>query len=106
VTGARREVTAGATERNDAHRQRICVRIFRQAEAPDTWTADAVYPADSLVPYTLTAKAETLLGEVGSPTTPLRKAHSCGMRTHPPQARSGLSGQPRTYITRDLRAAV
>jgi hypothetical protein len=49
----------------------------------------------------LTAKADTLLGEVGvptNPTTPLRKAHSCGMRTRPPQARPGLPGQ-RTYVT-------
>jgi len=75
---------------------------FRQAEASDTWTADAAYPADSPdspVPYTLTAKAETLLGEACSPTTPLRKPHSCGMRTHPPHARSGLSGQPPAYVT-------
>ena len=75
---------------------------FRQPEAPDTWTADAAYPVHSLdspVPYTLTAKAETLLGEAGSPTILLRKAHACGICTRPPQARSGLSGQPRTYIT-------
>jgi len=76
--------------------------FFRQAETPDTWTADAVYPADSPdspVPYTLTAKAETLLGEARSPTTPLRKGHACGMSTRPPQAESGLSGQPLTYVT-------
>ena len=75
---------------------------FRQAEAPDTWTADAAYPADSPdspVPYTLTAKAETLLGETGSPTHPLRNTHACDMCTRPPQARSGRSGQPRTYVT-------
>ena len=36
---------------------------FGQPEAPDTWTADAPYAADSPVSYTLTAKAETLLGE-------------------------------------------
>ena len=34
---------------------------FRQVETPDTWTADAAYPADSPIPYTRTAKAETLL---------------------------------------------
>lgn len=73
---------------------------FRQVEAPDTWTADAAYPADSPIPYTLTAKAETLLGEASSPTTLLRKAHACGIRTRPPQARSGLSGQPGTYATK------
>jgi hypothetical protein len=67
-------------------------------EAPDTWTADSSWPADSPVPYTLTTKAETLLGEAGSPTPPLPKAHSCGMRARPPQARPGLSGQ-RTYVT-------
>ena len=70
-----------------------------QAEAPGTWTADAAYPADSPVPYTLTAKAETLLGEAGSPTTPLRNAHACGMDTNPPQARPGLPGQPPACVT-------
>jgi len=35
---------------------------FRQVEAPGTWTADAAYPADSPIPDTFTAKAETLLG--------------------------------------------
>ena len=73
---------------------------FRQVETPDTWTADAAYPADSPIPYTLTAKAETLLGEAGSPTAPLRKAHAYGMRARPPQARSALSGQPGTYATK------
>ena len=75
---------------------------FRQPEAPDTWTADAAYPADSLdspVPYTLTAKAETLLGETGYPTPLLPKVHSCAMSTRPPQAGSGSSGQPRAYVT-------
>jgi hypothetical protein len=51
-------------------------------------------------PVHLTAKAETLLGEASSPTTPLRKAHAYGMQTRPPQARSGLSGQPGTYATK------
>ena len=50
-------------------------------------------------PYTLIAKAETLLGEVGSPTYLLRNAHTCGMGTRPPQARPGLSGQSLTYVT-------
>ena len=31
-------------------------QFFSQAEAPDTWTADAAYPADSPVPYTLTPR--------------------------------------------------
>ena len=69
------------------------------AEAADTWTADAAYPADSPVPYTLTAQAETLLDEAGSPTPPLRNAQARGMATRPPQARPGLSGQARTYVT-------
>ena len=38
--------------------------------------------------------------EASSPTTPLRKMHACGIRTRPPQARSGLSGQPGTYATK------
>ncbi len=70
-----------------------------QAETADTWTADAAYPADSPVPYTLTAQAETLLDEVGSPTSPLRNAQACDMGTRPPQASPGLSGQARTYVT-------
>ena len=41
-----------------------------QAEASDAWTADAAHPADSPLPYTLTAKAETLLGEADAPTNP------------------------------------
>jgi len=76
-------------------------QFSRQAEAPDTSTADAAQPADSPIPYTLTAKAENLLEEAGAtanPTTPLRNTHSCGMGTRPPQARPGLSGPP-AYIT-------
>ena len=72
---------------------------FRAFEAPDTWTVNALYPADSPIPYTLTAKAETLLGQHGYPTTPLRNGHACGMRTDLPHAPSGPSAQPRTYIT-------
>jgi hypothetical protein len=75
---------------------------FRQPGAPDTWTADAVYPADSPespVPYTLTAKAETLLGGASSPTTPLPIAHACDMRAPDPQPASGMSGQPGAYVT-------
>ena len=60
-----------------------------QAKAPDTRIADAAYPADSPVPYTLTSKAETVLGETGRPALPLRKGHPCGMRTLPPQAQAG-----------------
>ena len=73
--------------------------IFGQAEPSGAQTADAAYPADSPVPYTLTAKAETLLGDTGSQQYPLRNAQTCGMRATPPQAGSGLSGQPVTYIT-------
>ena len=73
---------------------------FRQAEAPDTWTADAAYAADSPVPYTLTAKAETLLGDAGSPTTAAREADAGGMTAHDPHAGSGLFRQPGNYITK------
>jgi hypothetical protein len=72
---------------------------FRQPDAPDTWTADAVYPADSPVPYTLTAKAETLLGPDGCPTPLLQNGHACGICTDSRRARSGPSAQPRTYVT-------
>jgi hypothetical protein len=72
---------------------------LRHSEAPDTWTVDAAYPADSPVPYTLTAKAETLLGETGSPTPPLPKGHACAMSPQSPPARPSLPGQPLTYIT-------
>jgi hypothetical protein len=76
-------------------------QFFGQAEAPDTWMADAAYPADSLnspVPYTLTAKAETLLGDAGSPTTAAREADAGGMTAHDPHADSGLFRQPGNYI--------
>ena len=46
---------------------------FRQAEASGTWAADAACPVDSPVPYTLTAKAQTLLAEVGVPVAYLRQ---------------------------------
>ena len=101
-----RAVTGPAARSQQAHRggrtlteRTFLCANFRQAGAPDTWTADAAYPADSPVPYTLTAKAETLLREAGSPTAPLRNGHSCGMSTNPPQARSSLPGPPRTYVT-------
>ena len=73
-----------------------------QPGAPDTWTADAAYPADSPespVPYTLTAEAETLLGEATSPTAPLPIAHARGVRAPDLQPASGLSGQPPAYVT-------
>jgi hypothetical protein len=78
-------------------------QFFGQAEAPDTWTADAAYAADSPdspVPYTLTAKAETLLEDASSPTTAAHEADAGGMTAHDPHAESGRSGQPRTYITK------
>jgi hypothetical protein len=72
---------------------------FSPSKAPDTWTADAAYPADSPIRYTLTPQAETLLDEYSSPTDLLRNGHACGMRAHHPQAGPGSSGQPRTYVT-------
>ena len=80
--------------------ERAPCAFFRQPEAPDTWTAEAAYPADSPVSYTLTAKAETLLDEAGIPTYPLRKVQACGIRANDLQAESGLSGQPCTYVTK------
>jgi hypothetical protein len=77
----------------------IVFQFLRAAEAPDTWTADAVYPADSPVPYTLAAKAETLLGAAASRTALLPIAHACDMRARDPQADSGPSGQPDSYVT-------
>jgi hypothetical protein len=56
-------------------------------------------PADSPVPYTLTATAETLLGEPGSPTAPLPKGHSCGMSARPAQPGPGPAARPATYVT-------
>jgi hypothetical protein len=73
---------------------------FRQAQTPDTCTAQAAYPADSPIPYALTPKAETLPGEVSSPTPADREADAERMTAHDPQAGSGLPGQPRTYITK------
>jgi hypothetical protein len=77
-------------------------QFSRQPGAPDTWTADAAYPADSPdspVPYTLTAEAETLLGEASSPTTPSPITHARDMRAPDLQPASGLSGQPGSYVT-------
>ena len=45
----------------------VLYQSFRQAEVPGTGTGDAAYAADLPVPYTLTAKAETLLEDVASP---------------------------------------
>lgn len=70
-----------------------------QSAVPGTWPADAAYPADSPIPYTLTTKAETLLGEAGRPTAPLRNTHACDMRPDVPHAPPGPAGQPRTYVT-------
>ena len=71
-----------------------------QAEPPDTWTADAACPADSPIPYTLTAKAETLLDDIGSSATAAREADAGGMTAHDPHAGSGLFRQPGNYITK------
>jgi hypothetical protein len=99
VTGpAERSQQAQPTEPTQTDRT-FLYQSFAHAEAADTWTADTAYPADSPVPYTLTAKAETLLGEAGSPTPLLPIAQARGMGTRPLQARPDPSGQPRTYIT-------
>jgi hypothetical protein len=78
----------------------VLYQPLRQAEAPDTWTADAAYAADSPVPYTLTAQAETLLEDVGCPTTAAREADAGDRTAHDPHAESGLFCQPDTYITK------
>jgi hypothetical protein len=80
---------------------RTCLyQSFRQPEASDNWTTDVAYAADSPVPYTLTAKAETLLADVGSPATAAREADAGGMTAHDPHAGSGLFRQPGNYITK------
>jgi len=73
---------------------------FRQAEVPGTGTGDAAYAADLPVPYTLTAKAETLLDDIGSSATAAREADAGGMTAHDPHAGSGLFRQPGNYITK------
>jgi len=78
----------------------VLYQSFRQAEVPGTGTGDAAYAADLPVPYTLTAKAETLLGDAGSPTTAAREADAGGMTAHDPHAGSGLFRQPGNYITK------
>ena len=78
----------------------VLYQSFRQAEVPGTGTGDAAYAADSPVPYTLTAKAETLLEDPGSPTTAAREADAGGMTAHDPHAGSGLFRQPGNYITK------
>jgi hypothetical protein len=98
AASSRQAQPAGPTSTN----RTVLFQSFRQPEAPDTWTADAASPADSPdspVPYTLTAEAETQLGEDASPTTPLPIAHACGMGAHNPKPASALSGQPGTYVT-------
>ena len=99
MTGPADEVAASRPGEPTGTERHFLYSFSGQSEAADTWTADAAYPADSPVPYTLTARAETLLGEVGSPTPPLPNAQACGMAPRPPQARPGLSGQARTYVT-------
>ena len=71
----------------------------RPPEAPDTWTADASYAADSPVPYGLTARAEALLAEPGGPRCFVRDEHARGMRMRPPHARPGVSGPADGYFT-------
>ena len=78
----------------------VLYQSFRQAEVPGTGTGDAAYAADLPVPYTLTAKAETLLEDPGSPTTAAREADAGGMTAHDPHAGSGLFRQPGNYITK------
>jgi hypothetical protein len=70
-----------------------------QPESPGTWTADAAYPADSPVTYTLTAQAETLLAQDGCPTPPLPNGHPRGMAPRPPHARPGPTGPSDGYVT-------
>ena len=78
----------------------VLYQSFRQAEVPGTGTGDAAYAADSPVPYTLTAKAETLLDDIGSSATAAREADAGGMTAHDPHAGSGLFRQPGNYITK------
>ena len=79
---------------------------FRHAEASGTWTADAAYPADSPVPYTLTAKAETLLGEPGSPEDSLAE-RALSWYEHAPVTGPAWPPRPAARLRyRDLRAAV
>ena len=77
----------------------VLYQSFRQAEVPGTGTGDAAYAADLPVPYTLTAKAETLLDDIGSSATAAREADAGGMTAHDPHAASGLFRQPGNYIT-------
>jgi hypothetical protein len=70
-----------------------------QSEAPDTWTADAAYPADTRVPYTLTSKAETLLADPGNPTGRSPDTHARDVATRPSQPRPGPGRQPPAYVT-------
>jgi hypothetical protein len=78
----------------------VLYQSFSQAEVPGTWTADPAYAADSPVPYTLTAQAETLLEDAGCPTTATHEADAGDMTAHDPHAESGLFRQPDTYITK------
>jgi len=77
-------------------------QIYDFSRQAETEAADGVYPAqsaDSPVPYTLTPKAESLLGEAACPTTVCGVAHAGGMAAHDPHAESGLGSQTCTYVT-------
>ena len=73
---------------------------FTPHEPPRTPTADASWPADSPVPYTLTAKAETLLGTTAPESSSCGTGMLCGIRSTSPQPGPGPSGQPVTYVTK------
>jgi hypothetical protein len=95
-------MSAALTDGPTSTNRTFVYQFSGQRGAPNTWTADAAYPADSLdspVPYTLTAEAETLLGEATSPTVPLPIAHARGVRAPDPQPASGRSGRTAAYVT-------
>lgn len=94
-----REVTAGATEQQDVHRRAWFARIFHAGRGAGHVDRRCRLLCGFAGPVNPHRQGRNPAGDIGSPTTPLRKADACGTSTRPPQARYGLSGQARTYVT-------
>jgi hypothetical protein len=94
-----REVTADATERQDVHRRAWFARIFQAGRGAGHVDRRCRLPCGSAGPVHPHRQGRNPAGGDRLPDDPLRKAGVCGIRAHPRQARSSLSGQARTYVT-------
>jgi hypothetical protein len=73
--------------------------ILRATETGAAEAGNTAYPADSPVPYTLTAKAKRLLAMPEAPATDRLAPDAGAITVHDRQAESTLDGQPQSYIT-------